>query len=575
MTTPPPSKTVALRVYIRQSLDKSKQAESEGNQLGECERLLASIGRSDLWASRIEYTDVDRSGDDFSREQLSRLVSETQTGDIVLTTKQDRIGRNMIDVAALMRDLVSDRRAVLYTTETGTRAITMDTAEEAAMVMLRGMGGQAELERIRSRVRAGLHQRAVDGFAAGPVPFGYRNVLIDPTVDERRKSKKRTEIVPEQAALVRRIALDMYVHGEMGVPGIAKQLNAEGISSPRGAGWSKSHLWDMLREPRYAGFWAHGETKVKKRLGSKNGKKRVLRERSPENEVVRSIKPELAIFTNEEWTLIQTMIATRKRDMPNAQRADSLLSGGRLQCYCSRNMSMKSESKGTWRKRYYVCASYRTDGRCDNRHYMNADRLEQEILDALRTTFVNEVQAAVMAVLHEQSQVTAKEACFRAVEAEQLRVDIETLRRERVRLVKLAAAADDVPEVVEALRANQTRSQRLQEALALATRAPMEKELVAKLEARVVARMDALRQGLAGAQAREALQHLFPQGLRLARAPGGTGAATGGDGGGGAGGDDKPVAVQGEASLPHVNDPDGFLPGDRDAKVPFFLVLAA
>jgi DNA invertase Pin-like site-specific DNA recombinase len=44
------------------------------------------------WASRIEYIDIDRAGDDATREDLLRLLRETQAGDMVLAWKQDRVG---------------------------------------------------------------------------------------------------------------------------------------------------------------------------------------------------------------------------------------------------------------------------------------------------------------------------------------------------------------------------------------------------------------------------------------------------------------------------------------------------
>src|SRR5579863_114942 len=203
MHTVPPTGTLderpqpvkAIRVYLRQSLGIKDQRESVPTQLGACERLAYSLGiRHEQWKKHQPYVDVERSGDDPSREALTRLLREANEGDIILAWKQDRVGRDMIDSAAAIRELVKFRQCRLYTTDTGPVPITMKTAEETAMVMFRGMVAQGELERIRSRVRDGLRQRARDGFATGPLPFGYKSVLVDPTVSDRRKSKKRIEI---------------------------------------------------------------------------------------------------------------------------------------------------------------------------------------------------------------------------------------------------------------------------------------------------------------------------------------------------------------------------------------------
>ncbi len=147
-----------------------------------------TLGITSRWSDRVEYVDVDRSGDDFAgREELQRLLREAEAGDVVLAWKQDRVGRDMIDSTATIRELVKYRGCALYTVETGTAPVKLDSAEQTAMVMFRGMVAQGELERIRSRTRDGLRQRARDGFAAYRVPFGYRTVLVDPSVKDRKQ----------------------------------------------------------------------------------------------------------------------------------------------------------------------------------------------------------------------------------------------------------------------------------------------------------------------------------------------------------------------------------------------------
>src|SRR6476646_2166556 len=150
----------AIRVYFRQSLEEDQQRESIPTQRAECERLAYSIGVTKAaWAKRIEYADLDRSGDDFAgREQLQRLLRETQEDDLVFAWKQDRVGRDMIDSAAAIRELVKFRRCKLFTVETGPTPVTLDSAEQTAIVLLRGMVAQGELESIRKRVRVGLRQ---------------------------------------------------------------------------------------------------------------------------------------------------------------------------------------------------------------------------------------------------------------------------------------------------------------------------------------------------------------------------------------------------------------------------------
>jgi len=300
-----PATVKALRVYLRQSKEEDQQRESIPTQRAECERLSRSLGLSDQWASRVEYVDVDRSGDDFAgREALNRLLAEAKKGDVVLCWKQDRVGRDMIDAASTIRELVKFRGCELYSAETGTAPVSLNSAEETALVMFRGMVAQGELERIRSRTRSGLRQRALDGFATGKVPFGYRCVLVDPTVLDRKRSKKRIEIDEKQAAIVRRI-FGLYLEGR-GVSGIAKLLNVEGMPSPKGRGWSRACVWETLRNPRYVGEWTYGATRTVGRKGTKD-----IIEEAPEQEVIRTHRPELALISEEDWAKVQTALVVK------------------------------------------------------------------------------------------------------------------------------------------------------------------------------------------------------------------------------------------------------------------------
>lgn len=297
-----------LRIYLRQSKEEQHQKESIPTQRAECERLATSLGLASAWKHRIEYVDVDRAGDDRGREQLQRLMTETTAGDVVLAWKQDRVGRDMIDSAAAIRELVKYRQARLYTAETGTAPVTLDSAEQTAMVMFRGMVAQGELERIRSRTRDGLRQRARDGFAAGPVPFGFRTVLVDPWVKNPKLSNKRIEIDEVQAAIVRRIFVE-YVEGS-GCASIGHALNHDGATAPRSGRWAPSAIWDLIRNPAYAGHWSHGRSKTVARQGN-----RKIKARATEEDVLRQHRPDLAIISEDLWERTQAQIAERKTDM--------------------------------------------------------------------------------------------------------------------------------------------------------------------------------------------------------------------------------------------------------------------
>jgi site-specific DNA recombinase len=416
-----PQAVKAIRVYFRQSRDQEEQRESIATQRAECTRLALMLGVSGRWRDRVEYIDVDRSGDDFAgREELQRLIRETQPGDLVLAWKQDRLGRDMIDSAATIRELVKYRRCTLHTVETGTMPVTLDSAEQTAMVMLRGMSAQAELERIRSRTRDGLRQRARDGFATGHVPFGFRRVLVDPTVADRKQSKKRIEIDETKAPLVRRI-FEMYADGR-GYATIAKALNREGVLSPKGRGWAPSSIWTMLRETRYAGEWTHGRRRVVKREGG-----RVIMANAPEHDVVRVQRPELAIIPPDLWARVQAALAARRVEDMKAQLVASRWASvhvlsGTLKCGdCGGPMRVHNcQSRTTdWSQRYYHCG-VRRSGRCASSAWLPAEQVEQPLIEHVRSIVLPQIEDTIRQAIDDEVRNVVATANARASEAEEL-----------------------------------------------------------------------------------------------------------------------------------------------------------
>jgi site-specific DNA recombinase len=534
----------ATRVYLRQSKEQDKQRESVPTQRAACERLAHSVGISPAqWSRRIEYIDIDRAGDDATREELGRLLRDTQADDTVLAFKEDRVGRDMIDSAAAIRELVKYRRCTLYTVETGTIPVLLDSAEQTAMVMFRGMIAQGELERVRSRTRDGLRQRARDGFATNAVSFGYRTTLVDPSVSDRKKSKKRIEIDETAAPIVRRI-FAMYLDGR-GHSAIAKALNREGAPSPRGRGWGAATVWRMLRAPHYAGHRSHGERRVKGRVG-----KKVLRERAPESEVVRTHRPELAIIPPDEWARVQAAMAARNRDLPSPAAVASSWAtvhplSGLLKCgECGGPMRVKtSHNQRGWKRRYYVCGNRQRTARCSNSTHVPADDLEQRFTHYLCESVLCQIEATIRDAIRGEVHRVVETSDARASEAEQIRAEIETLRRERLRLVRLAAATDDpVPEVVDALSVNNGTAKTLQEALAVATRPPIDLALAERLEVAAVGQVQRMRDKLTAGELRETITVLFPAGLRFIVGNG-------------------LWQIQGAASVPTIANPDA---GSRD-----------
>jgi DNA invertase Pin-like site-specific DNA recombinase len=507
----------STRIYYRQSLGEDKQ-QSIATQEGENKRLAQALGYSDLeWARAVVYSDVDRSGGDFSgREGLTRLLDEAKPGDVIVTWRQDRLGRDMLDASVAIRELVKQRKCHLFTCETGLRPVTMDDASETFMVVARGFGGQSFLENMRKNTRDGLRGRAHDGFASGKVPFGYDTVLVDPTVTDRKKSKKRIVINEKLAPTVRRI-FDLY-EDACGYRKITKTLNHEGAPSPRGRGWSTSHVWDVLRLPHYAGYWSYGRRRSIGRSG-----KRTVFEKAAEDQIIHIDRPELAIIPRDQWARVQEQLAKRKREISpqfaRTEAATTHMLSGLLRCGgCGGAMRIKicHGRRKDWNKRYYICGRRIDDGKCPNETYVPADDAEAKLIDYLGQSVLARIEQSIRESIRGEVVRIVDVSEARTAELEAMRAEIEDLRRERVRLVRLATATDEpVPEVVEALSVNQGRAKALGEALAVATRPPIDEALAKRLEDAAVVEVQRMRERLTSAEAHEVIKVLVPKGLRF------------------------------------------------------------
>ncbi len=159
----------ALRILLRRS-EKEGQEFSIDTQREGALRFAEGLRRREspvLWEGVHDYVDDGIAGDDFAgRVALRKLLAEVGPGDVVVCRDHFRLGRDAIDSAVTVRELVRDRRARLFYYSSG-QEVAFQTAIDAAMTFIQGVGAQMELEAIRSRTREALRQRVRAGRIAG------------------------------------------------------------------------------------------------------------------------------------------------------------------------------------------------------------------------------------------------------------------------------------------------------------------------------------------------------------------------------------------------------------------------
>lgn len=106
---------------------------------------------------------------------------------------------------------------------------------------------------LGEEVTRGMRESASRGFwVSSYAPYGYRKIKV---VDGN-KERPKLEIEPDQAWIVKRI-FDSVVNGK-GLIDTCKELNEEGITSPRGKKWGNTTVYTILTNEAYTGTLVWG-----------------------------------------------------------------------------------------------------------------------------------------------------------------------------------------------------------------------------------------------------------------------------------------------------------------------------
>lgn len=502
---------MTIRLYFRRS-ETDSQEYSVTTQRAGAYRWIATLNLSPD-VPIVEYLDDGLAGDDFTRPDLRKMVAEVQPGDLIGARDQSRVGRDAVEVTVTIRELIQRKRGRLFYWFSG-QEVRYESALDAATVMIQGVGHQMELEAIRSRTRESLRERVRAGRIAGGRCYGYRL--------ERRRDKDGEHTVavvdPAQAEIVRRIFRE-YLAGR-GIKAICKALNADGVLGPRGGAWAPTALRPLLLNPRYTGLYTHGRVKRVKRGG-----RRVAETAAPA-EVLRIEIPEWRIIDEDLWEGVAELFAGRATG-PRPQNAMRYALSGIGRCSACQGpiaVGRTVLSRAAQRERVpaYGCAHHRERGTCDVATVQPVELVDGRLAAYLRGVVlapdvVDTFVAAMRDEIRAQSSTSARDVT--ALEAE-----LSKVQREKARLIRLAAASDDDPDVAAEVANRSRRTRELEAQIGATRRAPaLVREAMAKVEAAVRAKLDNLAAALAQEreETRGVFAALFPEGLTFQAKDGG------------------------------------------------------
>ena len=438
------------------------------------------------WVVRDDFIFVDDgiSGAEFrKRPGLTRLLNTLRPHppfQVLIMSEESRLGREQIETAYVIKQILDAGVRLFYYLDDRER--TLDSATDKVLLSITSFASEVERERGQQRTHDALLRLARGGYVTGGKVYGYDNVRAStpgPTGGTHRPPARRV-INPAQAAVVHRI-FEWSADG-WGITRIAKQLNAEGISPPRGGehGWAPTAIREILYNELYHGRVLWNRTRKAHRRGTKT------QETRPPADRIEVELPECRIVSDELWEAAHAALDRRAsvfvpqiralseaEPIPQLTPPSPYLLSGLARCTsCGGPIIAMSRHHGRRRGYFYGCANNwkRGPAICANNLRLPQAVLDEAVLDAMIQALDAElVEAAVAQAFARLTETAAETADRRPM----LEGEIAEARRREQRLaeaISRGTPGDAAPEaLLSALRVEETREKKPRRAARHAT----------------------------------------------------------------------------------------------------------
>jgi len=323
--------------------------------LAEQSRAFLDFCRQNGYEAAATFLDVSAAANDCAgyRQLIDFLKQGSDRGFTVVVIPS---------LTSLGSDLWEAVRRYFQLASLGVKVMCLEDGADPGSTLL-SLWTEKKDERLGQKVQAAMRRKAVKGEVLGRPPFGYR---VGP--------RRRLEIVPEEAAVVRYI-FRLYLRDGLGIRLIARRLNEEGVRTHRKGLWSMVTVRDILRNRTYLGTYS--------RFG------------------VRVPASHPALISSDDFRRVQERLSSHRQEKAKRQTSLFLLSGLAYCGYCDNKMIGVSRRQ-RWRRRdgsekwaeyrYYQCESRTNRSLCEY-HTRRAGQLEEEVRQALLGEEPSEVLA--------------------------------------------------------------------------------------------------------------------------------------------------------------------------------------
>ncbi len=349
--------------YARVSSEKQDVDLSLGAQL----KALRAFSATRNYEVFKEYVDEAETGRTTSRPAFKEMIAAARRPSkpfqAILVWKYSRFARSRED-SIVFKTLLR---------KNGVQVISINEPSEPTPVG-RLMEGIIESldefysDNLGEEVTRGMKESVSRGFYISiDPPYGYSKMKVL----DGNKTRTKLELNPAQASTAAHI-FNSVVAGR-GVMDIVRELNARGIPSAKGRGWTKNTLYSILTNEIYTGTVVWG----------RNSKRNLEPVKAPG-----ACPP---IVDKETFMAVQRTMAERapKVIYPRVVSSRFLLSGLARCGYCGRALTGQDAKSGKFS--YYVCGSLtkKGAGSCKFK-YLNAPRFERAVVDEIKNSILTQ-----------------------------------------------------------------------------------------------------------------------------------------------------------------------------------------
>ena len=402
-------------LYARVSSDRQDVDLSVAAQL----RALREHASKNGYVVVREYVDEAESGRIADRPQFRRMIDEAAKINApfreILVWKFSRFTRKREHAVAFKSMLRRKGIRVVSITEQAE-----DTATGRLLEAIIEGVDEFYSENLAQEVTRGMREAALRGFwMSSGAPFGYSRVMVQ----DGPKKRPKLEPDPDSCHVVRRM-FDMSEAGKSTLD-IARILNDEGITSPRGKPWGKTTLHAILINETYTGTLVWG-------VNAKDGA-----------DPVRVDDAFPAIVPKAQFNRVAKLMRSRAPKIVNPRRvASPFLLSGLVKCKtCRRALTGQYAKSGQFP--YYVCQTLmkQGSGSCDTPR-LNARRFEKLVVEKIRSNILTEgnIRDLVQTVDEKMDGVAAEQ--HRRLEA--IDVELEDVKRHLSRIWHFIGETDNI-----------------------------------------------------------------------------------------------------------------------------------